>query len=87
MWFVKCVNHFIEKTATTRTTTTAYEGARTDGNTSPFRLEQLIHEPTHNIGERSSSIYLIFEKQNYKKLKHIWYVKKAVFIKNYFIYT
>ena len=33
---------------------TTYEGTRTDGIRSQFWLEQLIHEPTQIIGERSS---------------------------------
>ena len=40
-----------------------YEGTRIDGITSKFGLEQLIHEPTHIIGERSSCIDLIFSSQ------------------------
>ena len=42
---------------------TTYEGRRIDGITSQFGLEQVIHEPTHIIGERSSSIDLIFASQ------------------------
>ena len=42
---------------------TTYEGTRIDGITSQFGLEQLIHEPTHIIGERSSCIDLIFAYQ------------------------
>ena len=42
---------------------TTYEGTRIDGITSQFGLEQLIHEPTHIIGERSSCIDLIFASQ------------------------
>ena len=42
---------------------TAYEGTRIDSITSQFRLEQLIHEPTHIIGERSSCIGLILAFQ------------------------
>ena len=34
---------------------TTYEGTRIDGITSQFGLEQLIHEPTHIIGQRSSA--------------------------------
>ena len=37
-----------------------YEGSRIDGIMSQFGLEQLIHEPTPIIGERSSCIDLIF---------------------------
>ena len=40
-----------------------YEGTRIDSITSQFRLEQLIHEPTHIIGEKSSCIDLIFAFQ------------------------
>ena len=40
-----------------------YEGTRIDGITSQFGLEQLIHEPTHITGERSSCIDLIFGSQ------------------------
>ena len=43
---------------------TTYEGTRMDGITSQFGLEQLIHEPTHIIGERSSCIDLIFTSQS-----------------------
>ena len=39
---------------------TTYEGT---GITSQFGLEQLIHEPVHIIGERSSCIDLIFASQ------------------------
>ena len=42
---------------------TTYEGTRIDGVTSQFVLEQMIHEPTHVIGERSSCIALIFASQ------------------------
>ena len=42
---------------------TTYEGARIDGVTSQFGLEQLIHEPNHIIGEKSSCIDLIFASQ------------------------
>ena len=42
---------------------TIYEGTRIDGIKSQFRLEQLIHEPTHITGERSSCIDLIFASQ------------------------
>ena len=42
---------------------TTYEGTRTDAITSKFGLEQLIYEPTHIIGERSSGIDLIFASQ------------------------
>ena len=42
---------------------TTYEGTRIDGITSQFGLEQLIHEPTHIIGERSSCIDLVFASQ------------------------
>ena len=38
---------------------TTYEGTRIDGITFQFGLEQLIHDPTHNIGE----IDLIFASQ------------------------
>ena len=38
-------------------------GTRFDGITSQFGLEQLIHESTHIIGQRSSCIYLIFTSQ------------------------
>ena len=41
---------------------TTYEGTRIDGITSQFK--QLIHEPTHIIGERSSCIDLIFASQS-----------------------
>ena len=44
---------------------TAYEGTRIDDITSEFGLEQLIHEPTHIIGERSSCIDLIFAFKSY----------------------
>ena len=37
-----------------------YEDTRIDGDTSQFGLEQLIHEPTHIISERSSCTYLFF---------------------------
>ena len=40
-----------------------YEGTRIDGITSQFGLEQLIHEPTHIIGERSSCRDSIFASQ------------------------
>ena len=43
---------------------TTYEGTRIDGITSQFGLEQLIHEPTHIIGERSSCIDLVFASQS-----------------------
>ena len=39
---------------------TTYEGTTIDGIMSQFRLEQLIREPTHIIGDRSSCIDLIF---------------------------
>ena len=39
---------------------TTYEGTRIDGITSHFGLEQLIHQPPHITGERSSCIDLIF---------------------------
>ena len=42
---------------------TIYEGTRIDGIKSQFGLEQLIHEPTHITGERSSCIDLIFASQ------------------------
>ena len=43
---------------------TPYEGTRIDGIiTSEFGLEQLIHEPTHIIGEKSSFIDLLFASQ------------------------
>ena len=42
---------------------TTYEGARIDGIRSQFRLEQLIHQPNHIIGERSSCIDLIFASE------------------------
>ena len=42
---------------------TNYEGTRIEGITFQFGLEQLIHEPTHIIGERSSCIDLIFASQ------------------------
>ena len=42
---------------------TTYEGTRIDGITSQFGLEQLIHEPNHITGERSSCIDLIFASQ------------------------
>ena len=42
---------------------TTYEGTRIDGITSQFGLEQLIHEPTHIIRERTSCIDLIFASQ------------------------
>ena len=38
-------------------------GKTTYGISSQFRLEQLIHEPIHIIGERSSSVDLIFASQ------------------------
>ena len=40
-----------------------YECIRIGGITSQFGLEQLIHEPTHIIGERFSCIDLIFAFQ------------------------
>ena len=40
-----------------------YEGTRIDGITSQFRLEQLIYERTHIIGERSSCTDVIFVSQ------------------------
>ena len=42
---------------------TTYEGTRIDGITSQFGLEQLIHEPTHITGERSSCTDLTFTSQ------------------------
>ena len=42
---------------------TTYEGTRIDGITSQFGLEQLIHEPTHIIRERTSCIDLVFASQ------------------------
>ena len=39
---------------------TTYKGTKIDGITSQFGLEQLIHEPNHISGERSSCIDLIF---------------------------
>ena len=42
---------------------TTYEGTRIDSITSQFGLEQLIYEPTHITGERSSCIDLIFASQ------------------------
>ena len=39
---------------------TTDEGTRIDGATSEFGLEQLIHEPTHITGERSSCTNLTF---------------------------
>ena len=42
---------------------TTYEGTRIDGIMSQFGLEQLIPEPTHIIGEKSSCIDLIFASQ------------------------
>ena len=44
---------------------TTYEDTRIDRVTFQFGLEQLIHEPTHIIGERSSCIDLIFASQPY----------------------
>ena len=40
-----------------------YESTSIDGITSQLGLEQLIHEPTHIIGEKSSCIDLIFVSQ------------------------
>ena len=40
-----------------------YEGTRIDGITSQFGREQLIYEPTHITGERSSCIDVIFASQ------------------------
>ena len=42
---------------------TTYEGSKTDGVTSQFRLQQIIKEPTHIIGDSSSCIDLIFTTQ------------------------
>ena len=42
---------------------TTYEGTKIDGITSQCGLEQLIHEPAHIIGQRSSCIDLIFASQ------------------------
>ena len=42
---------------------TTYEGTKIDGITSQCELEQLIHEPAHIIGQRSSCIDLIFASQ------------------------
>ena len=42
---------------------TTYEDTRIDGITSQFGLEQLIHVPTHVIGERSCCTDLIFASQ------------------------
>ena len=42
---------------------TTYEGTRFDGTACQIGLEQLIHETTHIIGERSSCIDLIFASQ------------------------
>ena len=42
---------------------TTDEGTRIDGIMSQFGLDQLIHEPTHITGERSSCIDLIFASQ------------------------
>ena len=48
---------------------TTYEGTRTDGITSQFRLEQLIHEPTHIIGERFPCIDLVCAPQRNLKVE------------------
>ena len=42
---------------------TTYEGSKIDGATSQFRLQQIIKEPTHIIGDSSSCIDLIFTTQ------------------------
>ena len=42
---------------------TRYEGSKIDGNISIFGLQQIINEPTHIIGDSSSSIDLIFTSQ------------------------
>ena len=42
---------------------TTYEGSKIDGVTSQFRLQQMIKEPTHIIGDSSSHIDLIFTTQ------------------------
>ena len=42
---------------------TTYEGTKIDGITCQCGLEQLIHEPAHIIGQRSSCIDLIFASQ------------------------
>ena len=42
---------------------TTYEGTRIDGIMSQFTMEQLIHERTHIIGERSFCMDLIFASQ------------------------
>ena len=42
---------------------TTYEGSKIDGVTSQFRLQQIVIEPTHFIGNSSSCIDLIFTTQ------------------------
>ena len=42
---------------------TTYEGTRIDGIMSQFGLVQLIYEPTHILGERSSCINSTFASQ------------------------
>ena len=42
---------------------TTYEGSKTDGVTSQFRLQEIIKEPTHFIGDSSSCKDLIFITQ------------------------
>ena len=42
---------------------TTYKGTGIDGITSQLGLEELIHEPTHIVGESSSCIDLIFASQ------------------------
>ena len=42
---------------------TKYEGSKTEGITSTFGLQQIINEPTHNIGDSSSCIKLLYTSQ------------------------
>ena len=61
---------------------TTYEGTRIDGITSQLGLEELIHEPTHTIGESSSCRYLIFASQpNFTSKITSSFTSKIVLIK------
>ena len=61
---------------------TTYKRTRIDVITSQFGLEQLTHEPTHIIGEKSFCIDLIFASQpnlvvksGFQSSLHLLYIK------------
>ena len=57
---------------------TTCEVTRTDGITSQFGLEQLIHEPNHIIGERSSCILLLNQIWWWNQVSNLLYIKIVI---------